>query len=384
VELDGHTLLISGLAMRTSFGVVFLALWLRIRGDGYLRDWGLASVLVAAAFLVVLATTPPGAYLGMATGFLAYGLAGLGLTLLWTGLRRFDRRRIPPALAAATTLAAPLAYCGILAATGKGNVAFASVFAGLALPGIVFVVDLLSAPGHRRLASRMVAAGAFVVFIAGFAAAAVVSLQEFGPNQPAVSSDVIVLAVDQVVCLFSNVGLLAMSGERARAELEWLATRDPLTGLLNRRGLLLEASRHLADPVPGRTPLAVLVADIDAFKLVNDRHGHATGDAVLMRFAAIAREVLVGERDLVARYGGEEFICVLPDCDLENARRAAERLRRATEGEPFAAAGSPLALTVSIGIAAVAPDEDTILPAVARADAALYEAKQSGRNRVVA
>jgi diguanylate cyclase (GGDEF)-like protein len=383
VELDGHTLLISGLAMRASFAVVFVAIWLRDRGDLYLRDWGLGAALVAAGFILVLATGASDAYLGPLHGFLTYVLIGLGLTLGWVGLRRFDTRPVPPALVAVSTFAPPITYVGILTATGAPNLALAGVFAAFCVPCLVFIVDLLAAPGHRRLAARAVAAAAFSIYLAGFAAAALVSVQEIGPDQPEVGSDVVVLAFDQFACLFSNVALLALAGERARAELEWLATRDPLTGLLNRRGLLLESSRHLADPSAHRPPLGVLVADIDAFKLVNDRHGHDTGDAVLTRFASITRDIL-RDSDLVARYGGEEFICVLPGSDLEAARRLAERLRQATERETFSAGEATLRLTVSIGIAAVGPDEETILPAVARADAALYVAKQSGRNRVVA
>lgn len=383
MELDGHTLLVSGLAMRASYAIVFLAMWLRDRGDLYLRDWGLSATLIAAGYLVVLMNGAPEVYLGIAHGFLAYGLIGLGFTLPWVGLRRFDRRPIPPWLVAVSALAAPLAYVGVLATTGTQGLAFAAAFAGFSVGCLVFVGDLLAPPNGRRLASRLVAAGVFLVYVAGFVAAALMSLAEAGPDQPPVSSETLALALDQVCSLFSNVALLALAGERARAELEWLATRDPLTGLLNRRGLLLEASRHLADPSPDRPPLAVLVADIDAFKLVNDRHGHDTGDAVLARFATIAGAIL-GDRDLVARYGGEEFICVLPGSDLEAARRLAERLRQATEREPFPASDASLHLTVSIGIAAVRPGEDTILPAVARADAALYAAKQSGRNRVVA
>ncbi len=383
MELDGHTLLVSGLAMRASFAVVFLAMWLHGRGDPYLRDWGLGAALIAAGFVLVLATGASGSYLAPVRGFLTYGLIGLGLTLGWVGLRRFDMRPIPPALVAVSTLAPPIAYVGILTATGAPNLALAGVFAAFCVPCLVFVIDLLAAPGHRRLASRTVAATAFGLYLVGFAAAAFVSLQEIGPDQPEVGSDVVVLAFDHFACLFSNVALLALAGERARAELEWLATRDPLTGLLNRRGLLLESSRHLAGPLSDRPPLGVLVADIDAFKLVNDHHGHATGDAVLTRFAAMTRDLL-GAYELVARYGGEEFICVLPGCGLEEVRRMAERLRQATEREPFPASDTSLHLTVSIGIAAVGPGEDTIMPAVARADAALYAAKKSGRNRVVA
>jgi diguanylate cyclase (GGDEF)-like protein len=383
VELDAHTLLVSGLAMRASFGLVFLAMWLRDPDDPYLRDWGLAAFLVAAGFLVVLTTAPDGTYLGAAAGVLAYGCVGLGFTLMWIGVRHFDRRRVPPALAAASSLAPALAYAGVLGATGAGNLAFAAVFVALAVPCLILVTDLSATRTRRGLASRAVAAGSFLVYLAGFAAAAVLSHGETAGEPATVGSDLVVLAVDQVACLFSNVALLAMAGERARAELEWLATRDPLTGLLNRRGLLLEASRHLADPSPARPPVAVLVADIDAFKVVNDRHGHATGDAVLTRFAGLVREIL-GESHLVARYGGEEFICVLPGSSLEAARTLAERLRRATEREPFAGTAGPLGLTVSIGLSLVGPAEDTILPAVARADAALYAAKQSGRNRVVA
>lgn len=383
MDLDGQTLLVSGLAMRASYALVFLAMWLRDRGDPYLRDWGLSAALIAAGFLVVLTTGQPDVYLQPARGFLAYGLISLGFTLLWVGLRRFDGRRIPPILFAVSALAAPLAYVGILGTTGEPNLAFTGVFAGVSFACLVFVGDLLAPPNKRRLASRIVAAGAFIVYVAGFVGAAILSLAETGPDQPAVSSEILALALDQICSLFSNVALLALVGERARAELEWLATRDPLTGLLNRRGLLLAASRHLADPSPERPPLGVLVADIDAFKLVNDKHGHDTGDAVLMRFAAIAHGIL-GDRDLIARYGGEEFTCVLPGSGPEAARHLAERLRQAVEREPFTPGDAPLHLTVSVGIAIVGPNEDTILPAVARADAALYAAKQSGRNRVVA
>lgn len=122
--------------------------------------------------------------------------------------------------------------------------------------------------------------------------------------------------------------------------------------------------------------------DLDHFKRINDRHGHAEGDRVLVRFAARLRDELRGV-DLAARYGGEEFLAILPGADAAQAVRAAERIRARTasgdEDDPLA----PPAVTVSIGIATWRPD-DTPEGLVARADAALYRAKDGGRDRCVA
>ena len=175
------------------------------------------------------------------------------------------------------------------------------------------------------------------------------------------------------------------AGDPEGTELSALASasrRDPLTGLANRRAFEEELAREAARAVRAGAPLAVVALDVDRFKAVNDRHGHAAGDAVLRELAARA-SAAVRAGDLAARIGGEEFALLLPGAALPNALELAERVRAAIAAAPVDAGGTPLAVTVSLGCAALAPDE---APGalLARADARLYEAKRSGRDRVMA
>ncbi|MXY56930.1 MAG: glycerol kinase GlpK [Gammaproteobacteria bacterium] len=155
---------------------------------------------------------------------------------------------------------------------------------------------------------------------------------------------------------------------------------DPLTGLLDRRGFMSEAGRRLqlADRRDG--PLALLYIDLDRFKQINDGFGHAVGDAVLHAFARVALEG-VRDDDVVARIGGEEFVILLDATPLEGAKRVAERIR--TEFRRVAVDGLPddFAVTLSVGIAASVHGEN-LEAFMARADAALYEAKAAGRDCV--
>jgi two-component system cell cycle response regulator len=130
-------------------------------------------------------------------------------------------------------------------------------------------------------------------------------------------------------------------------------------------------------------PLAVLILDIDYFKSINDTHGHDAGDDVLQDFAIRIRKSIRGI-DLACRYGGEEFVVVMPETDMAVATMVAERLRRRIAGEPFPIqkGARTIDVTISIGIAALGPD-DTAAAVIKRADQALYRAKRDGRNRVV-
>lgn len=174
-------------------------------------------------------------------------------------------------------------------------------------------------------------------------------------------------------------GLCAPQIEIAR--LTRLAQLDALTGVLNRRGLDLAFEAALPrDPAPG--PLSVAMVDIDHFKRINDERGHAVGDEALRRLAARLSAVVRGG-DAVVRLGGEEFLLVLPATDLERARAIADRLRAIVAAEPVPVGDGepPVRLTISIGVAQLRPGEgrDALIE---RADAALYLAKQTGRDRV--
>jgi diguanylate cyclase (GGDEF)-like protein len=165
------------------------------------------------------------------------------------------------------------------------------------------------------------------------------------------------------------------------SEARVLATYDPLTALLNRRGFTQVASDAWQHWRRYRRPLSVLLLDIDHFKTINDRHGHAVGDTVLAEFAALLGRT-VRATDSVARIGGEEFVVLLRETDVEGAEILGERLRRAVAEDLATAAGLPGRITTSIGVAAPAATDRDLADAVERADRALYAAKSSGRNRV--
>jgi two-component system cell cycle response regulator len=160
-----------------------------------------------------------------------------------------------------------------------------------------------------------------------------------------------------------------------------LASTDPLTGLLNRRAF----GQWLAQETPRVArydqELSVILLDIDHFKSVNDRYGHDAGDAALVHVARTVREVL-RDADVVARWGGEEIVAALPHTDGAGARKACERVRRAIEALSINTSGATLSVTASLGVATLARDE-SIEALIARADAAMYRAKGTGRNRVV-
>ena len=166
-------------------------------------------------------------------------------------------------------------------------------------------------------------------------------------------------------------------------ELTRLATTDPLTGVANRRRFLEELELELERFQRFRRPSAVLMLDVDRFKEINDTHGHAAGDAALRHLSGLVRTRL-RRIDLLGRLGGEEFGILLPGADREGAVQCAEDLRRHLEGTPLTTDGMAISLTVSIGVALIDPGDAAPDAVLARADRALYRAKEGGRNRVEA
>ena len=157
------------------------------------------------------------------------------------------------------------------------------------------------------------------------------------------------------------------------------ALTDELTGLANRRHGAHQLEREIALGVRHGRQLALVRVDVDHFKAINDSHGHQAGDQVLAAVAARLAQAVRGGDEL-ARWGGDEFVAILPDTDKAGALRAAERLRAAVTGAPVEAAGASLPVTISVGWAHWAGDTPDDL--LARADRALYKAKDSGRDAV--
>lgn len=176
---------------------------------------------------------------------------------------------------------------------------------------------------------------------------------------------------------------------QAQAALARQASTDPLTGAINRRGLMeighaeLHRMRHARPPKPGEAepPLALLLCDIDHFKRINDTHGHKAGDLVLQDFHRRALGV-TRSSDSICRWGGEEFLILLPDTDKAGALQLAERLRVAVNSAPFTTGSAELRVTVTVGVS-ILGKEETLLDAVHRADKALYQGKRAGRDQVV-
>ena len=185
-----------------------------------------------------------------------------------------------------------------------------------------------------------------------------------------------------VVVILSSLGFILMTKDRADADNRYYAAHDGLTGLFNRRALLLAAHRDVAHAVRMHQPYALMMVDIDHFKSVNDGHGHPGGDRVLCHVAELLRARLRAQ-DMVGRYGGEEFLVLLPGTALHDAVVLAETLRGAVEQAPAVHEGRPIAVTLSIGVCGGRPQHagswETLLR---KADQALYAAKTAGRNRV--
>lgn len=185
----------------------------------------------------------------------------------------------------------------------------------------------------------------------------------------------------QVAAALATQGMSAYENARLFSRVQELATTDELTGQHNRRhfyaiagALVNTAARH------GRQ-LAAAMLDIDKFKKINDTYGHGVGDEVIRTVAARVRERLRSS-DVLGRYGGEEFALVLPDHEGQ-ADELAERIREAVSAAPVATQAGPVPVTISVGLARLAPGDASLDELLARADHALYRAKEAGRNRVV-
>lgn len=180
---------------------------------------------------------------------------------------------------------------------------------------------------------------------------------------------------------FNAFGFLMLSKLGADRELQRAATRDPLTGALNRRGFLELAAQQWAQSRRSGRPLALLMIDADGFKQVNDQLGHAVGDRVL---ALLSHSIQDGLRasDSVARLGGDEFVALLGGADAAAAGRVAERIRAQFQAATAGLGVRPVATTVSIGVAVSQPGDAEVADVLRRADARVYQAKQQGGNRV--
>lgn len=192
----------------------------------------------------------------------------------------------------------------------------------------------------------------------------------FQPTPP----QMILLGSAAVTIPLLTVGCIMLASEKLRERLEYMSRYDELTGCLNKATGVLEAEREIARARRRRQPLSLMIIDIDRFKQINDTAGHLAGDRVLCDFAARVQKVL-RQTDQFSRFGGDEFVVVLPDTDLSQAQRAAERIHAA--GRERSAEG----WSCSIGLTQWGGESESLDALLSRADTALYKAKDLGRNQ---
>lgn len=169
--------------------------------------------------------------------------------------------------------------------------------------------------------------------------------------------------------------------ELSNKQLSTLAATDPLTQIRNRRSFFDIAGKYYSIAIRTKEALAVMMIDLDHFKSVNDKYGHASGDAALKEFTRIVKKQL-RESDLFARYGGEEFVIVLANTGMEGAEKLAEKIRSSIETNYLVTEKGEIKITVSIGVSELREKDTSLEEILSRADKALYMAKENGRNRI--
>ncbi|HBD20781.1 MAG TPA: hypothetical protein DC063_12335 [Arenimonas sp.] len=190
-------------------------------------------------------------------------------------------------------------------------------------------------------------------------------------------------ALGGILPVVATLGFLLLCTERSQRELERAARVDYLTGVYNRRAIEELGTRAIAAARRHGMSLAALVVDIDHFKRINDELGHAAGDHALVRAVERIRDELRAE-DLLGRLGGEEFIVLMPSTDSSSAVAAAERIREAFSAQPLVLGEQRRPVTLSIGVAVLAPADRQFSQLLQRADRAMYAAKKAGRDLVMA
>jgi diguanylate cyclase (GGDEF)-like protein len=260
---------------------------------------------------------------------------------------------------------------GWFPATGNLVLLVANVLALLAL-------GVASWRRHRRAAYALLAWVPLVALSSGRA----VQLSTGAPLTPAIEYGLpLMLAFTAIVLVLILADrMLTMRRERDSAQMH--AHRDALTGVFNRSGIEQRLEQAIARVDAQGGALSAVFLDLDHFKDINDAHGHAFGDACMRELVrVVGGELAYG--DHIGRLGGEEFLLVLPDADLQHARHTGERIRRSVQAQCLRVDDIPVALTVSVGVAAYRLG-DSVATLVARSDQAMYAAKHAGRNRVEA
>jgi len=378
--LDMRTLFISAAVTALLMGVIVLAFGGQAGAKAPLRSWGWSLLALMTGFTVIgLQESLNRAFANVVGNTL---LTTAGVLLLHAAKRMRGRAepRLPwllvPLIAAVSVL-----WSVVWDVFKVRSVLTTAVIAGL-LFWAAYIVGR-DPPLDARRAHR-IAAATIGTYAAVLAIRSVLTLyrdQRAGVLQPT-AYDVLSLLAFQAFAVSATLGLMWIEIQRLEGELKRLATHDSLTGLLTRRAFLDQFERDASRSRRNGEPFALALLDLDHFKQLNDDHGHPFGDETLRQTAQRLRSGLRAH-DVLGRYGGEEFALLMPGLDKEAGLRAVERVRCDVEALELEHDDVGLRLTISAGVAAYPKDGVDWESLLGAADVALYEAKASGRNRVV-
>ncbi len=380
MTLDIHTLFLVTTYVEAILGLLLLFVWAQNMALRAVCWWGFAHLirLASIALFGMYGSIPDLVSIDVSNALLFTAYAAT-----WTGARVFDGRPVEPVYLV-TGAVLWLLICRLPVLADHANTR-ALIVAGIITSYIWLTAYEFWRGRSEPLVSRWPAIIMFFAHGALFLLRTpMIALLPVAANSDGVFGSVwmTVLSFEALLLTISSAFLLlAMAKERTELRHRTAAMVDPLTGIANRRSFLQDASilakRHIGNP----RPTAVLVLDLDHFKSINDRFGHAFGDRVLEIFTEAARKSMRGS-DLVGRLGGEEFAAVLADTTCEKAVAVAERIRESFAQMATEVDGRPVGGTVSIGLVHCQGPVLDVPELLAQADHALYYAKERGRNRV--
>lgn len=373
--LDVPTLVFVSIALAGLLGIFFVLCWIQERDVRPLAWWGSAYLIGAASMALWVAPAPR----YPVPPEVPEALTLLACGIIWSGIRLFHGRELRPAGALAGALLWPV-LCHLPGA-GQGTQARIG-FGVLMVAAYTFVIAWeLWRERRKSLFSRTAAIVVPCLHAAIFLMPLV--MQRFMPEAVA-SKWLTVFALESIIYGVGTAFIvLLMVKDQHVLIYRRAAATDHLTGLPNRRAFVQGAIELYARHRRRREPVTLLMFDLDHFKSINDRFGHAVGDRVL---AALAQGIaaLLRPGDVLGRAGGEEFLLLLPRSDLAEAIALAEVLRTHVATMSLELDGRVEPISVSIGVAMRTPGDRDHAALVRRADRALYAAKRAGRNRVVA
>ncbi|MGH8107553.1 MAG: GGDEF domain-containing protein [Arenimonas sp.] len=346
-----------------------------------IRSWQQGTFLQAVAYLCFASQEFFSIVFAMP---LANSLLYVGMTCYWRALRQFNHQRdrwrliLPMALGAVLIFWFSFVFPSRILRVASGSLIMAIITGACAWD--IARYRRIPPPRSARLLIGIFAATAlFMVWRCIYSFNGVSEVDSaLVPSGLRTATSLVLLAFQGM----TTTGFLLLCTERIRRQLERAVSTDFLTGTLSRRSITEAGARGIENAILNKQKYAVAVVDIDYFKRINDQHGHAAGDLVLKSIANALRSVCRGS-DLVGRLGGEEFAVLIEGADHEKARMAAERMRLAISSTPIKLNAEPIPVTASVGIACLDPEETTFDQVLQRADAALYRAKDQGRDCAV-